>query len=1103
MITRLPYWIIVFILNLTVQAQIPAGYYSAAANLSGDELRDALKTIISSQHTRLSYSAVWTAYQVTDTRPEPNNTIIWDMYSDIPNGTPAYQFTVGVNQCGTASAEGDCYSREHSFPSSWWGGSSSSTAFQYTDLHHLFPADQYVNLKKSNFPLGNVTTTATPWISTNGSKVGICAAPEYAGKVFEPIDEYKGDFARAYLYMITRYKDLIPVWTQNYPTQALAQITEGDNYKLWYVNMLISWHLNDPVSTKEINRNNAIYYQTNQGNRNPYIDHPEFILEVWGSLNFTVPPPLALLPEQVLWNDFSARWQLDEDTPEIDGFYLDLSTSSSFNQVIPNIPTDLFFSEYVEGSSSNKYMEIYNGTENFIDLSDYRVQLYANGSSTPTTINTLSGLLGPEETLVLRNSAATFFSGESIVASTMNFNGNDALALFKISTNSFVDLFGRIGEDPGVAWSSGNHTTLDRTLVRTATVKKGITQNPAAGFPTLVTEWEVFPMDTVDNLDVHVFATEIVVPDLLSNYNNFLISNSNTTQWEVTGLEMNTDYFYRVRSKAGNLKSVSSNTQSLKTRKGAFWTSTGWLNNVTPDTVTDAIMDADYQTGLAGGFEAKSLWIRNGAFILSSETLVTLEEGIHNLGNSDQLVLESNSNLIQSQPISNTGIVTVQRTSSALKRLDYTLWSSPVQNQNLKNFSPQTLNNRFYTYNTQTNFYNAINPDVHDFETARGYLIRIPNNHPTQPTPWLGTFRGVLNNGDYQIELPQVETTYGYHLVGNPYPSPIQAKTFVQQNTDITGVLYFYRKTNNLNQATNPTPTYCVWSPAGGLEGTFVSNGEAEVNDPQGVIQTGQGFFVQTFASGGVLNFSNEMRVSNFSNQFFRSHVIDSENTYSRIWFDLKGSQGRYSQMVIGYFYGATDGFDPGWDALYFNDGDIALTSVVEGKLVSIDARGNHFTTQDYFPLHININQAGQYEISLHQFDGIFSNADIPIYLVDAEGMIYHNLRNSPYIFYSEAGQFEHRFELRFQNEQLLLPEHNPTPFTCFYKDNTIHIQLPDSNSYLIELVDLFGRTMNQWNSNFQTTMELPVQQLPTQVYFIKVIDNQGRRFQKKLLIQK
>jgi hypothetical protein len=207
--------------------------------------------------------------------------------------------------------------------------------------------------------------------------------------------------------------------------------------------------------------------------------------------------------------------------------------------------------------------------------------------------------------------------------------------------------------------------------------------------------------------------------------------------------------------------------------------------------------------------------------------------------------------------------------------------------------------------------------------------------------------------------------------------------------------------------------------------------------------------------------------------------------------------------MVIGYFYGATDGFDPGWDALYFNDGDIALTSVVEGKLVSIDARGNHVTIQDYFPLHINTNQAGQYEISLHQFDGIFSNADIPIYLVDAEGMIYHNLRNSPYVFYSEAGQFEHRFELRFQNEQLLLPEHNPTPFTCFYKDNTIHIQLPDSNSYLIELVDLYGRTMNQWNSNFQTTVELPVQQLPTQVYFVKVLDNQGRRFQKKLLIQK
>lgn len=277
------------LLSFDSYGQIPVGYYDDANGLTGEELRATLRNIISNGHVKLPYTStsfdVWDAYALTDVRPFPNNSIIWDMYSDIPSGTPAYTFTIFTDQCGTASAEGDCYAREHLMPNSWWGGLDDASNPQYSDLHHLFPADQYVNNKKS----ANIVaeTNSATWTSTNGSKVGPCSDPAYSGTVFEPIDEYKGDFARAFLYLATRYMDNLSIWITTYPTtdgQYIISNSNG-NYLPWYVNMLLNWSSNDPVSQKEINRNDSIYYGTPQHNRNPFIDHPEYISKIWGSEN--------------------------------------------------------------------------------------------------------------------------------------------------------------------------------------------------------------------------------------------------------------------------------------------------------------------------------------------------------------------------------------------------------------------------------------------------------------------------------------------------------------------------------------------------------------------------------------------------------------------------------------------------------------------------------------------------------------------------------------------------------------------------------------------------------------------------------------------------
>ena len=251
--------------SFTLMAQPPATYYNSAAGKSGAELKTALYNIIKS-HTELSYSALWTAFRTTDVKP---NGRVWDMYSNT-------DYTFGTDQGASYNAEGQTYNREHSFPKSWFKEGYP----MYTDLFHLYPADGYVNSQRSNYPFGNVRNVR--YTSRNGSKLGTPTVSNFneSNYVFEPANEYKGDFARTYLYMATRYEDRIASWRGN--NAATRDILDGNSfpaYKSFYIDLLIEWHKNDPVSEKEINRNNAVYAL--QGNRNPYIDHPEWVECVW------------------------------------------------------------------------------------------------------------------------------------------------------------------------------------------------------------------------------------------------------------------------------------------------------------------------------------------------------------------------------------------------------------------------------------------------------------------------------------------------------------------------------------------------------------------------------------------------------------------------------------------------------------------------------------------------------------------------------------------------------------------------------------------------------------------------------------------------------
>jgi endonuclease I len=269
---------------------LPGSYYSAASG-TGATLKTNLYNIIKG-HTAVTYTpGVWNAYATTDLRPDGK---IWDMYTGSSCVTPTVNFIYVTNSCGTYTVEGDCYNREHSWPNSWFGGvdgtevggvpgmaADAEGSIAYTDLHHVIPTDGFVNYERSAWLFGEVSTPSSTY--SNGSMLGSGSfTGGYSGTVFELRDEFKGDIARMYLYMITRYEvDLVSWENRAGSGNWIMNGTTFPGLEQWYIDYLVACHNADPVDQKEMTRNDAVY--AIQGNRNPFIDHPEYVAAVWGA----------------------------------------------------------------------------------------------------------------------------------------------------------------------------------------------------------------------------------------------------------------------------------------------------------------------------------------------------------------------------------------------------------------------------------------------------------------------------------------------------------------------------------------------------------------------------------------------------------------------------------------------------------------------------------------------------------------------------------------------------------------------------------------------------------------------------------------------------
>lgn len=480
-------------------AQIPTGYYDGTAGLSGAALKTKLSQIITSGHQAKSYDNLYVGYPNTDKdKYYENDGSVLDMYSENPTGADPYVYQHGVKKCGNYNTEGDCYNREHIVPQSFFGSASPMVS----DIHHIPPTDGKVNGMRSNNPFGVVTSPS--FTSQNGSKLGKNTTAGYSGVVFEPIDAFKGDIARMVFYFVTRYESRL----SSFSTGNMLGGSAYPGLQNWELQVLLAWNAADPVSQREIDRNNAAY--TYQGNRNPYIDNPSFVNLVWGG---STPPADTQAPSQPTnlsvtgstSSTVSLSWTASTDNVGVSAYEIYVNgnyttTTTSTTTVVNGLTPSTTYSFYIiardaagnlstqsnsvngttTASSGGETPPTSCGTENFESIpaasSSYTTNTWTNNGITWTAVDSRTDQTINGKAITIENgtlSSSTISGGISslTVTTQMKFTGNPGT--FNLYING--DMVGTI------PYSSTITTTTIPNINVSGNTTISITDNSAIG----------------------------------------------------------------------------------------------------------------------------------------------------------------------------------------------------------------------------------------------------------------------------------------------------------------------------------------------------------------------------------------------------------------------------------------------------------------------------------------------------------------------------------------------------------------------------------------------------------------------------------------------
>lgn len=556
----------IILISTYISAQEPAGYYNGTAGLTGYALKSKLHDIISDKMINWHYDDLKVLYNQTDLdkyydHDASNTQYLLDIYSEIPSGPDAYEYKTDQLIAG-ASGEGVGYNREHMMPQSTFSTSSSISDYpMYSDLNFIIPVDAYINQRRNNYPYG-IGNNTNHYIFTNGSRMSNAAIPNYpyTGRVYEPINEFKGDVARTLLYFAVRYEGKLGSFNTAYTTsanitpatdQCPLDGTEERAIDLPYVAMLKQWSAADPVSQREIDRNNSIY--TLQKNRNPFIDHPEWIDMIWSetpdnvapaapgslvstqqnayfvNLNWAASPDADVLGYRIYMNGSATPVAVTKGT-SISIDHLSPSTTYTFTvkafdkgyleSTFSNTVTastiasdsyapDLMITKYISGTNNsnntikNNALEIVNKTGHEVNLNNYRINIQFKNNTSGAIYSgdtyELEGKVANNETFVILNPKSTLScytnaQAKFVTASDpLTFTGGNYVELAYNKTVT-VDAI-------GVKYTTNNNGNV--SLYR----KDNINQ-PAGTFN--ISEWDSYSSNYCQNLGGTLSTTELI-----------------------------------------------------------------------------------------------------------------------------------------------------------------------------------------------------------------------------------------------------------------------------------------------------------------------------------------------------------------------------------------------------------------------------------------------------------------------------------------------------------------------------------------------------------------------------------------------------------------